>query len=245
MNELDDGFELSVDEAVQSITTWLVPMGFSTECPGMEVGQVAAIYIETTHSRSVTLRCRDSHSLPSRMLRDQYQGDSEEEMMVISWILKLSSECVRAVVSANGSRKAHISVPERYPPFDQIQKIHFETRMGNGCRSAMDTAEAFIQHQAIIGLVFVHTSGARASIGDVNTGARQSIHFAPNTCIVGFSAAGTEHRITEIEFEVTGNEQPRSQQLRLSVPLTDVPVGSAMDNWRHVWWKDGTSAASF
>lgn len=45
MNELDDGFGLSPDEEVQSLTVWLTSMGFSTECRGMEVGQLAAIYI--------------------------------------------------------------------------------------------------------------------------------------------------------------------------------------------------------
>lgn len=245
MKELDDGFELSVDEEVQSIIICLVPMGFSTESPGMEVGQVAAICIETTQSRSVTFRSPDLHSLSSRMLRDQYQGNCEENVVAIPWILNASSERVRAVVSGNASREAPILIPERYPPFDQVQKIYFETPIGNGCISGMATAEVYIQHQAIIGLVFVYKSGARASIGDVNTGARQSIHFPQNTCIVGFSAAGIEHSITEIEFEVEGNEHAAPQQLKLSVPLTDAPVGSAMDSWRYVWCRNGTSAASF
>ncbi|KAJ6139656.1 hypothetical protein N7471_006142 [Penicillium samsonianum] len=77
MHQLDDGFELSQNEDVQSLTTWLIPMEFSSESPGMEIGQVAAIHIETTSSRSVTFRSPDFQSIPSQALQHhQYQGDS-------------------------------------------------------------------------------------------------------------------------------------------------------------------------
>ena len=77
MNPLDNSLELAPDEKVQSLTIWLTPMGFSTECPGMEVGQVAAIHMSTTRSRSVTFRSSEFDSLPPRKLRHQYQSDSD------------------------------------------------------------------------------------------------------------------------------------------------------------------------
>lgn len=39
VNELDeDGFELSLDEEVRSLTIWLTSMGFSRQTPGRELG---------------------------------------------------------------------------------------------------------------------------------------------------------------------------------------------------------------
>lgn len=79
MHQLDDRFELSQNEDVQSltITIWFIPTGFSSESPGMEIGQVAAIHIETTSSRSVTFRSPDFQSISSQALQHhQYQGDS-------------------------------------------------------------------------------------------------------------------------------------------------------------------------
>lgn len=115
MHKLDDGFELSQGEDIQSLTIWLIPTGFSRESPGMEIGQVAAIHIETTRSRSVTFRAPDFQSISSQPLQHhQYQADSDEKLTAISWILNLSSERVRAVISTDGShRKPQILVPEQ------------------------------------------------------------------------------------------------------------------------------------
>lgn len=218
MNELGDGFKLSPDEEVQSLTIWLSPMGSSTECQGVEIGQVTAIHIETTRSRSVAIHSLDFHFVPPQTLQHQHQSDTDEELTAISWILNVSSDCVRAVVSGNGSRRAQILVPEQNPPFDQVQKLYFETQNDNGCRETIVTAEAYFRDRAIIGLDFVYTSGKKASIGDFNVAARQTVHFARDARIIGLSVAVTEHDFMEIEFEVEWNEQPASVQKSLDSP---------------------------
>lgn len=136
MHQLDDGFELSQDEDIQSLTIWLIPTGFSSQSPGVEIGQVAAIYIETTRYRSVMFRPLDFKSTSSQPLQHhQYQGDSEEKLTAISWILNISSERARAVISTNGSRrKVLILVPEQVPPFDQVRKLYFERNDDDDCR---------------------------------------------------------------------------------------------------------------
>lgn len=83
MNDLDDGFELFPDEKVQLLIIWFTPMGFFAECPGMEVGQVAAVHIATTHSRSMTFCSPDIHSLALRKLQYQYQSGCDEELVDI------------------------------------------------------------------------------------------------------------------------------------------------------------------
>ncbi|RJE24901.1 hypothetical protein PHISCL_02733 [Aspergillus sclerotialis] len=74
MDELEDAFELKPDEEVQTLTIWLTPTGLNTESPGMEVGQVAAIRIETTLSRSMTFYPPEFNSLPSNKLYHRYQS---------------------------------------------------------------------------------------------------------------------------------------------------------------------------
>lgn len=245
MNELDDGFKLSPDEKVQSLTIWLIPMGSSIECRGMETGQVTAIHIETTRSRSVTFHFPGFHSLPPQKLQHQYQSDTDEELTAISWILNVSSDRVRAVISGNGSQRAQILVPEQHPPFDQVQKLYFETQNDDGCRETIVAAEAYFRDRAIIGLVFFYSSDRRASIGDTNVAARQTVHFARDARIIGLSVAATEHDLMEIEFEIEWNEQPRYKKLRLSIASPDDPANTVGYDWRDVWCRDGTPAESY
>ncbi|KAJ5799778.1 uncharacterized protein N7518_001846 [Penicillium psychrosexuale] len=247
MHQLDDGFELSQDEEVQSLTIWLVPVGFSSASPGLEIGQVAAIHIKTTSSRSVTFRPPDFQSISSQKLQcHQYQGDSDEKLTAISWILNLSSERVRAVISTNGSRpKAVILVPEQVPPFDQVRKLYFERRNNKGCRETIVTAEAYFKDQAIVGLVFVYNSGKTASTGELDTETRQAVHFAPDARIVGLSVAATEHKLVEIEFEVERNEQPSYEKLRLSADLPHELARTIHYTWRKIGCKDEASADNY
>ena len=244
MNELDDGFEPSPDEKVQSLTIWLIRRGSSTECQGIETGQVTAIHIETTHSRSVTFHSPGFHSLPPPKLQHQYQSDTGEELTAISWILNVSSDCVRAVIAGNGSQRAQM-IPEQHPPFDQVQKLYFERQNDDGCRETIVAAETYFRDRAIIGLVFVYSSDRKASIGDVNVAARQTVHFARDAQIVGLSVAATAHELMEIEFEIEWNEQPQYEKLRLSIALPDDPPNTVGYDWRDVWCRDGKSAESY
>lgn len=212
----------------------------------MEIGQVAAIHIETTSSRNVTFRSPDFQSISSQtLLHHQYQADSDEKLTAISWILNISSERVRAVISTNGSRrKALILVPEQVPPFDQVRKLYFERQNYHGGRQTIITAEAYFKDQAIVGVVIVYTSGRTAITGELDTEARQTVHFALDARIVGLSVVATEHKLMEIEFEVERNEQPRYEKLRLSASLPHDLSGTVDYNWREVWCKDDASAES-
>ncbi|KAI9045251.1 F-box protein [Aspergillus affinis] len=246
MDGLSGSFELSQDERVQSLTVWATPMGFSRECRRMEVGQVAAIQFETTCSRSVIFRSPDFHPLPPRKLQHQYQIDSDEEMAAISWIFNVHSDGVRAVLSTEGSRSDQlILVPHHPPPFDQVQKLYFETHDEAGGRDTVAEVMAQFRDRAIIGLVFVYASGRKANIGEFNTGTCQTVHFVRNARIVGLSSIVTEPELREIGFEVELNEQSGYEHLTLAMNSpSDVadPVGY---DWRDVWCKDGMSAESY
>ncbi|OQE10215.1 hypothetical protein PENVUL_c004G08176 [Penicillium vulpinum] len=249
MHELNDGFELSEDEDIQSLTIWLVPTGFSTECQGIEVGQVAAIHIETTCSRSVTFRPPDFQSIPSQTLQHhQYQGDFDEKLTAISWILNLSCERVRAVISRNTSRRtSQILVPEQETPFDQVRKLYFERQNDDGCRDTIITAEAYFKDRAIVGLVFIYASGHTASTGDLHTKTRQTVHFAPDAQIVRLSAvvANTDHKLLEIEFEVGRNEQHRYEKLGLPANISHDLGHIVSCYWRETQCKDDASAEDY
>lgn len=247
MNELDDGFELSPDENVQSLTIWLTPMGSSTECQGMETGQVTAIHIETTRSRSVTFHLPGfhSHSLPPPKLQDQYQSDTGEELTAISWILSESSDRVRAVISGNRNPRAQM-VPEQHPPFDQVQRLYFERQNDHGCSETIVAAEAYFRDRAIVGLDFVYSSDRRASIGDSNVATtRQTVSFARDARIIGLSVAATEHELMEIAFELEWNGQARDEQVRLCIASPDDPANTVGYDWRDVWCRDGPSAERY
>ncbi|PYH94556.1 hypothetical protein BO71DRAFT_419279 [Aspergillus ellipticus CBS 707.79] len=244
MNELDDGFEISPDEEIQSLTIWMAPMGYSSECPGMQVAQVAAIHIVTTRSRSVTLRPPGLPSLPSQSPPHQYQSAFGERLTAISWILNSSSDCIRAVASKSQRRRAQTLVPEQEPPFDQVRKLDFEILNVDGCREPLVTVEAYFGDRSFIGVVFVYASGARAGIGEFDTETRQVVHLPRDTRIVGLSAAATEHDLTEIEFEFEQNEQPQCQKLGLSVSSPHDLDSPLAYGWRDRWRKDRTSAES-
>lgn len=245
MDELDDDFELSPDEEVQSLTIWLTPTGFNTECPGMEVGQVAAIQIETTLSRSVTFRAPESHSLPSRKLHHRHQSAPGEKLTAISWILNVRYERVRAVVSAEGNRETQILVPELVPPFDQVQKIFFEAGNDHDRRDRIVTAEALFRGRAIVGLGFVYKSGIKATVGEMDSVTRQTVQFAPDDQIVGLSIWAIGHNLMEIEFEVEQDKQSRDKKLKL---FNNSPDDSACHSGlqrRDIWCKDVASAESY
>jgi hypothetical protein len=242
MNELDeDGFELSPDEEVRSLTIWLTSMGFSRQTPGRELGQIIAIRIETTHSRSVTFRSPDFHTLPARTLQHQFQSDADEKLTAISWIMDESYECVRAVTSPDENGKIQLLIPERGAPFDQVRKLYFERQNTNGSREGIVTAEAYIRDEAIVGLVFTYASGARTGIGELETDTHQRIQFERHERIVGMSAGALDHSLMEIGFEV-GQDEPRYKTLGL--PTTSPADGDPYDgyDWRDVWRRDGSSA---
>lgn len=254
--EESDSFEFSRDEKVQSLTIRLTPMGFNGHRPGMKLGQVAAIQIETTYSRSVTFKSTQERSTPAEFLHrqslvDHYHSgsDSGEEIVAISWILNSLYDRVRAVSSVNTNRPAPVSVPERPPPSDRIQKLYF-TRYSseNGDRETVVATEAFFRDQAITGIIFIYPSGKRAKIGGFDDAAfHQTVHFPPDSRVVGISVTDTEYEIRNIEFELELNGEPALA--RFSLPLQPLPgSGDTLPGetlWRRVWYQPATSAESY
>lgn len=234
MEELDGGFELSPDEEVRSLTICLTPIGFAAGSPTMEVGQVTAIHIDTTHSRSVTFRSPGFDWLPHRKMQHRYQANYDEKLTAISWILNMSADCVRAVVSTTSNWKPPKLVPDR--PFDPVQKLYFETQNHNGCKDPITAAEAYFEGPRIVGLVFVYATGTRASIGDVSvsTDDRQTVHFAQDSRIVGFSAAVIDDQLIEVGFEVEQKEEPRHKRMRFSIS----PSITDDVDLREIWCED-------
>ncbi|SPB52102.1 unnamed protein product [Aspergillus niger] len=216
MNELKDGFDISPDEELQSVTVWITPLGFSAESPGLEVGQVAAIRFETTSARSVTFRSPHPHSLPAAgMLRNEYQRCFDEDLTAMSWIFNESSDRVRA-----------------------IRKLYFETRNDNTTPERIVTVEAYFRGRSIIGLLFVYTSGLMASTGDIDTDSRQAVHIARDGDIVGMSATVAGSELVEIDFEVECNTSPKCQRLGLAFEPPYTPETTVDYGWRDVWCKD-------
>ncbi|GLA14303.1 hypothetical protein AnigIFM62618_000679 [Aspergillus niger] len=239
MNELEDGFDISPDEEIQSVTVWITPLGFSAESPGLEVGQVAAIRFETTCARSVTFRSPLPHPFPAAgMIRNEYQRCFHEDLTAISWIFNESSDRVRAVNSPHKNRRPEILVPEVSPPFDQVRKLYFETRNDNTAPERIATVEAYFRARAIIGLLFVYTSGLMASTGDIDTDSRQAIHIARDGDIVGMSATVAGSELVEIDFEVEYNTSPKCQRLSLAFEPPYTPETAVDYGWRDVWCKD-------
>ncbi|TPR02659.1 Peroxidase, 2 family protein [Aspergillus niger] len=213
MNELKDGFDISPDEELQSVTVWITPLGFSAESPGLEVGQVAAIRFETTSARSVTFRSPHPHSLPAAgMLRNEYQRCFDEDLTAMSWIFNESSDRVRA--------------------------LYFETRNDNTTPERIVTVEAYFRGRSIIGLLFVYTSGLMASTGDIDTDSRQAVHIARDGDIVGMSATVAGSELVEIDFEVECNTSPKCQRLGLAFEPPYTPETTVDYGWRDVWCKD-------
>ncbi|KAI2862954.1 hypothetical protein CBS12448_4367 [Aspergillus niger] len=224
MNELKDGFDISPDEELQSVTVWITPLGFSAESPGLKVGQVAAIRFETTSARSVTFRSPHPHSLPAAgMLRNEYQRCFDEDLTAMSWIFNESSDRVRA---------------KSLPLFDQIRKLYFETRNDNTTPERIVTVEAYFRGRSIIGLLFVYTSGLMASTGDIDTDSRQAVHIARDGDIVGMSATVAGSELVEIDFEVECNTSPKCQRLGLAFEPPYTPETTVDYGWRDVWCKD-------
>lgn len=242
MNALDDCFELSLDEEIKFLTIWLTPTGSSTTSPGVEVGQVAAIYIETTFSRDVTFRSPVFSALPTRKLQHQYQRAPNERLTALSWIMNVSADLIRAVVSLDSDQTPCILVPEPTPPFDQIQKLYFETPNHDSHRELLLTSEAYFRDQAIVGLVFIYTSGTRVKVGDLETDVYQTIDFPQETRIVGLSVACRDGGLVNLEFEIEQTEQPRYKKLRFTSDPSHGPVVPGEYHWRDTWCKDKISA---
>ncbi|PKY08597.1 hypothetical protein P168DRAFT_323700 [Aspergillus campestris IBT 28561] len=247
MSLLDDSFELSPGEDIQTLTTWLTPMDTSTEPPTMKFGQVVAIHIETTRSRSVMFRSPGFHSLPPRKLRSQYRASSGETLTAISWIINATLDSVRAVITANTpARRAQIPIPEPNAPFDQICKLDFERLptpdSTTNSRDPLATAEAYYGHRAIIGLAFTYTSGSKASIGDqgldLDTVTRKAIHFAPHARIVGLFACIVETGLTELAFKVKLDQPAQSRYETLVLANTPPGVDPVAYGLGDVWSED-------
>ncbi|CAG8920000.1 unnamed protein product [Penicillium salamii] len=251
-----DSFELSRGEKVQSLTIRITTMGFNDERPGMKLGQVTAIQIETTHSRSMTFKSTQEVTTPARFLdhqglQDNYHSDPEsgDEIVAISWILNACYDRLRAVFSVNPYRPAPVSVPERAPPFDQIQRLYF-TRY-NGDDDDWETvvaAEAFFRDQAITGIVFIYPSGKRAKIGRLDdTILCQTVHFPSDSRVVGVWITHTDCEMRNIEFALESKEQSALSTVSLPsepLPESDITVpGETLR--RKVWYQPGTPAESY
>ena len=249
MEEVDEAFELSPGEKIQALTIWLTPVGFSSESRGLELGQVTAIHIETSHSRSVTFRSSHNESTPhhEKRLLDQFQSHSGEELVAISWILNPSYDRVRAVSSyTDVSRRAQIVVPELPPPFDQIQRLYFTTPSRDGYRETAIAIKAFFQNQAIVGIAFVYPSDRLVRVGESDAVLHQTIDLPQHSRVVGFSVAGAEREIRGLEFELESNGQsaPRRLNLPMSSSHDSAHTISVECDWRSVWCKDAMSAES-
>lgn len=247
MNPLDDSFELSPDEDIRSLTTWLTPIHPREELIVLEIGQVVAIHIETTLARSATFRPPGFDSLPSRKLQHQHRANTGETLTAISWIMNSYSDCVRAVITANTpARRAQISVPEPIAPFDQVCKLDFE-RIPTpddtaSQRDIITTAEAYFDSRTIIGLVFVYTSGSRASIGNLDTATHKAVHFCPHARIVGLSAMVSNHDLAELAFEVEFDHPPQPHCHILMLSNSPPPrIDPERYNRWDVWCKENDS----
>ncbi|OJI85315.1 hypothetical protein ASPTUDRAFT_65238 [Aspergillus tubingensis CBS 134.48] len=238
MNELEDCFDISPDEDIQSVTVWIAPLGYSSESPGLAVGQVAVIRFETTSARSVTFRSPYSHTFPTGMIRNEYQRCFDEELTAISWIFNESSDRVRAVNSPHKNWRPRLLVPEVSPPMNLVRKLYFETWNDNTCPEKVVTIEAYFRGRAIIGLLFVYRSGVMASTGDLDTDSRQAVHIARDDNIVGMSATVAGSELVEIDFEVEHNASPKSQRLSLAFEPPYTPETAVDYEWRDVWCKD-------
>lgn len=248
MEEVDEAFELSPGEKVQALSIWLTPVGFSSESRGLELGQVAAIHIETSHSRSVTFRSSQDESTPhQKRLLDQFQSYSGEELVAILWILNPSYDRVRAVSSdTDVSRRAQIVVPELPPPFDQIQRLYFTTPGRDGYRETAIAIKAFFQNQAIVGIAFVYPSGRLARVGECDAVSHETIELPQCSRVVGFSVAGAERELRGLEFELEsdGQSTPRRLNLPMNSSHDSAHTVSVECDWRSVWCKDAMSTES-
>ncbi|GLA27474.1 hypothetical protein AnigIFM63326_004683 [Aspergillus niger] len=223
MKELKDGFDISPNEEIQSVTVWITPLGFSAESPGLEVGQVAAIRFETTCARSVTFRSPHPHPFPAAgMIRNEYQRCFDEDLTAISWIFNESSDRVRAVNSPHKNRRPQILVPEVSPPFDHVRKLYFETRNDNTTPERIVSVEAYFRGHAIIGLLFVYTSGLMASTGDIDTDSRKAVHIARDGDIVGKNNSPRANQIFEIYATTTGPAGPISCVIIFNISSDDL-----------------------
>ncbi|KAJ5172784.1 hypothetical protein N7492_005377 [Penicillium capsulatum] len=191
VDQLDDAFEISLGEEILSLSIWLAPVGFSVECRDIEIGQAAAIHIETTHAREATWREAD-----------------------------VRCDRIRAVVSPDPNQSAPSLVPELYPPFDQTQQLYFELQNHDGGEFPV-LAEAYFRNQTIVGLLLVYSLGSKASIGDLDTTSRQVVIFEPRSRIIGLSITCQEFQLKEIEFHIESDQPASPKELRLSVESTE------------------------
>ncbi|KAJ5627219.1 hypothetical protein N7528_004646 [Penicillium herquei] len=246
MEEVDDGFEFSPGEAIQSLTIWLTPVGRSSVCRGLKLGQVTVILIETSDSRNMKFCLSLDESRPREMLVDQYQSDPEcgEDLNAISWVLNSRCDRIRAVVSTNTERRPEILVPEQgYPPYDQIRRLYFMRANSDGSSDTINSIKAFIQDQAIIGIVYVYRSGKTAKLGEVNTNTSQRIEIPLDSQVVGLSIVVDESRLRKIEIELQSSGQPMTSKLCLPSDSPHYPVEEIVR--QQIWCRDGSSTESY
>ncbi|KAJ0418622.1 hypothetical protein BJY00DRAFT_324786 [Aspergillus carlsbadensis] len=236
MDELDNGFELAAEEEVRLLTIGLTPVGTSRETRGMKVGQVALVHIETTRARSVTFQPPDFHTLPTELMRHQYQSDGG--LVAISWILNMGSECVRAIASPDTNIKDIMFVPELHPPFDLVQTIYFERDGPDGKRELLITAEAHFHNSTLIGLEFIYKSGRKAKVGNLESDTHRTYSFPHDARILRMSVAVVDEQLKELEFEME-RDSGHSQLERTvrSIKSSDDPIDleTSWDAWRNVW----------
>ncbi|KAL4915381.1 hypothetical protein BDW62DRAFT_125057 [Aspergillus aurantiobrunneus] len=239
-------FELSADEQIQSLTIWVTPLRNNPERPGIQQGQVTAVKIETSNSRSATFRSPEAEPLSIRDLQHQY-GGAGEELVSISWILNASFDRVRATVSDKQARPC-ILLPDQYPPFNEVQKLYFEPIESDCSRGRLVTAKAYFKDTALLGLVFIYASGTTARIGDVETvpDHHQTVHFVENSQIVGMLVGVREGHIRYLKFQINmrdrHNENHTSSYLDIISPLK---TNTAKYDSRSAWCKDELTARTF
>ena len=82
-----------------------------------------------------------------------------------------------------------------------MQKLYFENAITGRSPDWLVTAEACYKGDAILGLIFTYSSGARATIGDVVVvpDTSQTMHFSPASEFVGMSVRVRRRNILALQ----------------------------------------------
>ncbi|KAL4812917.1 hypothetical protein BDW67DRAFT_188152 [Aspergillus spinulosporus] len=217
-----ESFHLQLSEHVQSLDIWVTPARLSASYPFLQQGRIAAVCFGTTFARAVTFKPPGSDPLSVHHLHNRYGGGPGQELTAISWILNELHDRIRAVDSAKSFRHASLLLPEQYPPFDDVQKLYFEN-ISTGCSpDRLVMAEACFKGSAMLGLIFTYSSGARATIGDVMVvpDTRQTMHFPPDSEVVGMSVRARGRHILALQFELKNNPKSKPN----AHPMPETPV---------------------
>lgn len=239
MQELDEGFELSPGEQIQSLVIWRIPVGYSSDCPGLKLSQVVRIHIGTSFSRNVTFCSPEFHALQNQGLLCSRYRQVSECLTAISWILNGTCEYVRAVNFSEETPKSHSLVPGLWAPSDKTRNLYFERPTDDGCRDPIVRAEAYFRGKVIVGIVFVYSSGETASMGELHTGIYRGINFGEDYRIHFLSAVITPLGLLELEFE---SMEADSYHLSLSTEPYEhkTPEDGAKSIWAldtSEWWE--------